>query len=243
MKLSTWILPTLLLASLTLKVAADEIEVPEEELSRDTVLPVFSKRRIVLNRSVVNEQRFEFGGGVGLELNEPYYSSAMFNVEGTYNFTETSAFNVQGLFWTPGLSSYGVQLQAGSSKFEPFDPSKAPHPVWAFIGNYEFIAYYGKISVSKQFVMNLNLFALGGLGYINMGSIGEPAANLGIGQDFFVTHNIGIRYDLRLLIFQGPNATTVNLDPKVTPGTPSPSAFGNRIYYNTQLDVMAVFLL
>ncbi len=72
---------------------------------------VFDKRRAVLNRSVLTEKRIEIGGGVGLEMNEPYYSDMMFGAQGTYNFDETNALNVQGLFWMEGLSDYGEQLK------------------------------------------------------------------------------------------------------------------------------------
>jgi outer membrane beta-barrel protein len=227
---------------------ADEIEFPEEELARESTLPIFDKQRAVLNRNVITEKRFEFGIGGGLEMNEPYYNDYMFSGQGTYNYSDTSAFNIQGLFWLDGLSDYGEQLKTGTPTlapgtpgyFESFDASKAPHPVWAVFANYQFIAYYGKISVSKQTVMNLNLFALAGLGYINMDSISTVGFNLGVGQNFFITNNVGIRADLRWLIFQGPNAPSQRLRPT---DQPSPSSFEDRIYYNGQLGLALVFLL
>jgi len=225
-------------------VLADEIEFPEEELARESTLPIFEKQRAVLNRHVVTEKRFEFGVGGGIEMNEPYYNDYMFGVQGTYNYSEMSAINVQGLFWMDGLSDYGEQLKAGNptppNAFPSFDASKAPHPVWAIFANYQFIAYYGKISLSKQTVMNLNLFALAGLGYINMDSISTVGVNLGVGQNFFITQNFGIRADLRWLIFQGPNPPTQRLGPT---DNPSASSFEDRIFYNGQLGLGLVFLL
>ncbi len=194
----------LLLLSMTFisvgQVHADEIEFPEEELARESTLPIFDKQRAVLNRNVLTEKRFEFGIGGGLELNEPFYNDYMFGAQGTYNYNETSAINVQGLFWMDGLSDYGEQLKAGNrtgttNTFPPFDASKAPHPVWAIMANYQFIAYYGKISLTKQTVMNLNLFALAGLGYINMDSVSTVGFNFGLGQNFFITKNFGLRAD------------------------------------------------
>ncbi len=223
---------------------ADEIEVPEEELARESTLPVFSKRRAVLNRSVLTAERIEVGIGGGIEMNEPFYNDYMMNFQGTYNYNETGGINVQGLIWMPGLSSYGEQLKAGnttgSHQFQSFDAIKAPHPKWGVFGNYEYIAYYGKISISKQSVMNLNLFGIAGLGYINMGSVSTFGLNLGLGQNFFVTNNLGIRADLRWLIFQGPDATTQTLRPQ---DTPAASSFGNRIFYNTQIGLSLVYIL
>lgn len=226
---------------------ADEIEVPEEELARETTLPVFDKRRVVLNRNVVNESRFEFGGGFGLEMNEPFYNDYMFNLQGTYNFTETSALNVLGLFWMDGLSDYGEQLKPGktypstpSKNIEAFDPGKAPHPVWGMFANYQFTAYYGKISLSKLGVMNLNLYGLAGLGYINMDQVSTFGLNLGVGQNFFFTKTFGLRFDFRWLIFQGPDATSQKLRPQ---DNPSASSFDERIFYNGQMSLAGVFIL
>lgn len=228
---------------------ADEIEFPDEELARETTLPVFEKRRAVLNRIVETEGRIEFGGGMGLEMNEPYYNDIMVQVMGTYNLTDTSAINVQGLMWMDGLSTYGEQLKVGrvggTNPVESFDAMKAPHPQWGIFGNYEFIAYYGKISLTKQTVMNLNLFGIAGLGYINMDTANAIALNLGVGQNFFFTKRFGLRADVRWLIFQGPNATTQRLSSRagdISP-TPAASSFGNRIYYNSQVGLSAIFIL
>ena len=225
-------------------VRADEIEFPEEELARESTLPVFEKQRAVLNRHVITEKRFEFGLGGGIEMNEPYYNDYMLSAQGTYNWSDMSAINIQGLFWMDGLSDYGSQLKAGNpnppNAFPSFDAGKAPHPVWALFANYQFIAYYGKISLSKQTVMNLNLFAIAGLGYINMDEISTVGANIGLGQNFFFTKNFGLRADLRWLIFQGPNATTQRLGPT---DNPKASSFEDRIHYNGQAGLSLIFIL
>ena len=60
---SLWIFLALFMSA---QAFADDIEVPEEELARETTLPVFNKRRAVLNRNVLTAERFEvaFGGGL-----------------------------------------------------------------------------------------------------------------------------------------------------------------------------------
>ncbi|MGE3681655.1 MAG: outer membrane beta-barrel domain-containing protein [Bdellovibrionales bacterium] len=218
---------------------ADEIDLPEEELARETTLPVFNKQRAVLNRNVITEKRFELGVGGGLELNEPYYNDIMFTAQATYNYSDVSAINVQGLMWMDGLSTYGEQLKKGE-RHRAFDATKAPHPTWGVLANYQFIAYYGKISITKTGVMNLNLFGLAGLGYINMEEANSVALNLGVGQNFFFTKSVGLRADMRMLIFQGPDATSQDLHPSLNP---SASAFDDRIYYNTQLSLSLVYIL
>lgn len=242
MSKTIWILMALLIGA---HAFADDIEVPEEELARETTLPVFSNRRIVLNRNVLTAKRFEIGVGGGLELNEPYYNTLVYSGQATYNFNETSALNVRGLFWAPGLSDYGTQLKNGrcpaqGGKFCDFDASKAPHPKWSLIANYEFIAYYGKISVTKQAVMNLNTFGLVGLGYMSLDPLSTVVFDFGVGQNFFFTKNIGLRWDLMWLIFQGPDATSQQLG---SFNNPSAGSFASRIYFNAQLGVSMVFIL
>lgn len=223
----------------------EEIEFPEEELARESTLPVFDKQRAVLNRSVITDKHFELGAGVGLEMNEPYYNDYMFQAMGTYNFTERSAVNILGLMWMDGLSDYGQQLKKGRNTgphpFQAFDASKAPHPKFGVFANYEFIAYYGKISISKQGVMNLNTFAIAGLGYINMDQTNAIGLNLGVGQNFFITKNFGLRADLRWLIFQGPDPTSIR--PLSPNKTYSAGQFGDHINYNGQLSFSAVIVL
>ncbi len=222
---------------------AEDIEVPEEELARESTLPVFNKRRAVLNRNVLTAERFEIGFGGGLEMNEPFYNDYMMTFQGTYNYSETSGINIQGLYWMSGLSTYGEQLASGregQGGFSKFDAEKAPHPKWGLLANYEYIAYYGKISISKQTVMNLNLFGLVGLGYINMDTLHTVAANFGLGQNFFFTKNVGLRVDLRWLVFQGPNAASKKLRPE---DNPAPEDFEKRVFYNTQMGVSLVYIL
>ena len=230
----------LLLGLLTGSVAYadDSLEFPEEELARETVLPVFQTRRVVLNRNVITDKRLEFGGGVGLEMNEPYYADVMGQIQATYNISDVHAINVQGLLWQGGLSDYGTQLKAGGPKFLPFDATNAPHPKYALMANYQFVAYYGKISLTKRTVMNLNLFALAGAGYLNLDSQNTIAANVGLGQNFFFTRHFGVRVDLRVFMYQGPNPPSPG-DPKI----PSPAAYEDRIFYNTQLGLTGIIVL
>ncbi|NJL25030.1 MAG: outer membrane beta-barrel domain-containing protein [Calothrix sp. SM1_5_4] len=176
-------------------------------------------------------------------MNEPYYNDYLLGLQATYNFNESSALNIQGLTWMDGLSAYGEQLKNGKTGpggFEQFDAAKAPHPKYGLFGNYQFIAYYGKISVTKQAVLSLNLFGLAGVGYLNLGELNTIALNFGVGQNLFITKNFGLRADLRWVIFKGPNATTQRL---TTVDKPSASSFGDRYYYNSQLGLSFIFIL
>lgn len=220
-------------------VSAEEVEFPEEELARESVLPKFEHPKDVLQRHVVNSEKFEIGFGGGLEIDEPFYSDYLANIHAGYHFNDISAVTGEFLFWTPGLSSYGQKLKNDSS-LGNFDASKAPHPLWGLVGNYEFTAYYGKISITKQTVMNLNLFAYAGPLYINMKGYNSFGGDIGLGQNFFISKSMSIRFDLRMLIFPGPNAAAANL---TGANNPSVSSYPTRIFFNNQMGLSLVFIL
>ena len=225
--------------------AAETIEFPEEELAKESVVPVFENSRSVLNRKVNTKGRFEFGGGAGLTLNEAFYNPMNFGFTATYHFNEEHGLNLSGTFWMDGLSTYGEQLERGEGLTGAnFDASYAPHAKSMFLANYQFTAFYGKISLSKQTVMNLSLHGLAGLGMIQMDGVSPITANIGMGQRFYFTERFAFRMDLNLLMFQGPDPTSANLDdtngrnPNV-----KPADFSDTLQFQTLLQAYLVFLL
>lgn len=207
---------------------AAPIELPDEELARDSVLPVFEKTTAVLNRNVETKKRLQLGVGGGMEINEPFYSDLTYGLMGAYHFDNIHGVNVQFQMWNEGLSSYGKQLLSE----EGHDASKASHPKWAVMGNYEFVAYYGKISLTKKAVMNLNLFGNAGLMFMNLDDRSTVGLNLGIGQTFFINKHMGIRVDLKMVIYQGPNAATVDFGSNPNPAK---NDFKEDLHINNQL--------
>jgi outer membrane beta-barrel protein len=235
---------TLILGFLTAGTAnAETIEVPDEELATETVLPVFDKTRSVLNKNVQTEGRIEIGGGGGMALNEPFYNPMNFNLNATYHMTDLHAVNVNATFFMTGLNSYGEQLQAGEglAAGESFDASKAPAPKWMLLGNYQFTAYYGKVSLSKKAIMNLELFGLAGLGVIQTGGISNYALDVGFGQNFYITPRLAARFDIKLLMYNGPDATSLDLEEELA--APDEGAFETNWFFKTYLSLGLVFLL
>jgi outer membrane beta-barrel protein len=226
--------------------AAETIEFPEEELAKESVLPVFENSRSVLNRNVLTQGRLELGLGGGLSLNDAFYNPMIYGITGSYHFTEEHALNLTATFWSEGLSTYGEQLERGEGLTgKNFDAGYAPHAKSMFLANYQFTAFYGKISLSKKAVMNLTLHGLAGLGMIQMDGISPIVANVGFGQRFFFTPRIALRMDLSLLMYQGPDPTSVDLNDKAPAAPPSPSAsdFQKELQFQTLLQGYLVFLL
>ena len=221
---------------------SDKIQVPEDELATETVLPVFQKTNMVLNRHVINDKHIELGVGGGMNLNEPYYNQLNALFQATYYFTNIHALNIVGTYYMQGLSTYGNQLKNGDGiaggAANGFDASKAPAPQYSLFTNYQFTAYYGKISLTKQSVMNLSLFGFVGPGVFSLKSKTVPAVDIGIGQNFYFSPNWGMRFDLKVVAYKGPDATSVSLKPA---DNPQPGAFAERYFFNTYLNGSLIF--
>jgi outer membrane beta-barrel protein len=224
---------------------ADVVEFPEEEIATETVLPVFDRVEAVKNRNIVLRNHFEVGIGGGLSLNEAFYNPLTFNVDLTYHLTEVHAVNLVGLFRMDGLNGYGTDLRSGKGLTgDSFDASLAPHPKYMLLGNYQFTAYYGKISITKSEVMNLTLFGDAGLGYIGMNGLNSIALSAGVGQNFYFTKRLSLRLDLRLLMYKAPDPTSLGPNSLQTGSVaPSPGSFSQILTFGTLLTGSVAYLL
>lgn len=191
------------------------IEFPEEELARESVLPVFDNTVAVKSRLVPTAKRIELGIGLGSALNEPFFNSNRFGGHLAYHINETHGILLNGMFYQSGLGDNGKSL-AGTD-FNEADPSGgnqnetyvrleyAPQPKYHFFANYQITPYYGKISIFKDWVMNLSLYGLMGLGVVDVGGETTPAFQLGMGQKFYFSKRWGVRADLSLMAYEGVN--------------------------------------
>lgn len=191
--------------------AAEEIELPEEELAKESVLPVFDKTVVVRNRAVKLSERFEASLSGGLNLLEPFYTNLAYSFGGAYHFDEMHGISASIMFLQTDLSSNAEALKNGEGIDSPYDPSLGPTIESLYFANYQFTAYYGKVSVTKSKAMNLSLYGLAGLGLVNWTDSTSFALNTGFGQKLYFTPNIAFRMDLNLAIFQGPDVTSKDL--------------------------------
>lgn len=219
------------------------IQLPDEELENETVLPKFDNKAVVLNRAVTLKGKIEIGGGVGFNLTEALYNNLNVNVNLTYNFSELHALNLSGFMIFDGLSNTGRDLKSGKGLVagDSFDASRAPHPEKIYLLNYQINAYYGKISLTKNTVMNLHLFGTVGAGMIDFGDATKPGINFGFGQKIYLTENSGLRLDFRFIFFQGPEPTSRDLKTGQG-GKLASSAFEQKLLSHTQLTAGYVFL-
>ncbi len=233
--MSRW-LWTLCLFILPLTAQAVVIQFPEDELARESVLPVFERKVAVRNRTVVTEGRFEFGINFGYSLVEPFFNPYNLGVSASYHINEFSAINVMSNAWSSGGTKYTTQLQNDYQT----NLNLAPSVQNITMLNYQYTAYYGKMSLAKNLTINQSLFGLLGVANVAMGQQSMVAGSVGLGQKFYWTPDLALRFDLRLLLFQGPNVASKSLRNETMPKPPS--FFEQTLIVYSVLNVGLVYL-
>ena len=198
---------------------AVKVHFPDEELASESVLPVVDPARMVLNRNISLKFRPELGIGLGFGLDEPFYFPFYPTGILAFHLTEVHAVSVTGVYFFPLRSSAGESLHQGKGlegTGKKFDPLKAPYPQMGAFLNYQYTPYYGKISLAKNWVMNLSIYGFAGLGLVVTNQNNQlPAGNFGIGQKLYFNKWLGIRGDLGLYGYYGPAAAKLELGDNV----------------------------
>lgn len=217
------------------------IQISEEELAAESVLPVFDQPDSVKSRNVVTARRFELGFQGGYSLTEPFFNPLSLGATLSYHINEDHGLNVYYTTFIPGESDYSKQLNPIPRRAINANLQYAPAPKYIALGNYQLTAFYGKLSLSKEMVMNLGLYALAGGGMIGIGDVSKPVVNVGIGQKFYFDSQFALRFDLRVLAYRGPNAVSSPLDQKTT--VQPASYFEEKMFVDTLLSFGAIYML
>ncbi len=226
--------------------ATQVIEFPKEELAAESVLPIFDHPEATKSRLVKTAKRLEIGAFGTYAMTEAFYNPMSVGGMLTYHLDETNGINLMGSFNLGGISHYAEQLNpipgpGGVSTGAYANLQYAPAPKYLILGSYQFTAFYGKISLTKEGVMNLHLFGLAGLGMMGIGDASVPVVSLGIGQKFYFGRNFALRVDLRGVVYNGPDPVSKNLS-SFTSVQPA-STFDTKLQFGTLLSAGAVYLL
>ena len=221
------------------------IEFPKDELASESVLPIFDRPEATKQRLVSTAKRLEIGAFGTYAMTEAFYNPLSFGGMVTYHLDETHGINLMGSYNLAGVTSYAEQLNP--IRDQNGNPTSfanlqyAPAPKYIALASYQFTAFYGKISLSKDHVMNLHLYGLAGLGMMGIGDSSFPVASAGIGQKFYLGRQFALRFDMRGVIYSGPDVVSRNLS-AVTTVQPA-STFDSKLQIGTLLSVGAVYLL
>lgn len=222
---------------------AETIEFPSEELATESVLPVFDQPTSVRNRTVSLAKRIEVGLLGGYALTEPFYNPLQFGGTLSYHFNEDHGINFYGATFLQGLSNEAAQLNPIPNTSPPIyaNLQYGPSPKYLAIASWQYSAFYGKLSFTKDYVMNLHLYGLAGVGMYGLGDASKPVLSVGLGQKFHITPSLSLRFDLRLLAYSGPDPTSINLQFKTTQ-QPS-SAFSDKLFFEGLLNFGVSYML
>lgn len=234
---------------------AKQIKLSEDELSTEAVMPVFDEKIVIKNRRVSHASKVELGVFGGNVLSEAIFDPMTFGASLAYHFDNTHGFFATFGMYQDKLSGNGERLKngdteevAGETKY--FDASRAPKKEFMVAGHYQYSAYYGKVSLTKETVMNLSLYGLLGAGAYMIGGEVAPLINVGVGQRFYFTKNVALRLDLILSSYYGPDITSTfgtdnSLDDPPTPAQPAvdASAFDKKMLFDTQINFGLTVLL
>ncbi len=223
------------------------IEFPDEELASESVLPVFDHPEAVKNRLVPTAKRLELGIFGAYSMTEAFFNPLAYGTNITYHLGETSGINLMAQMYMSGISNYGKQLNPipgpnGTPGTTNLNIQFAPAPKYLLLANYQHTAFYGKISLTKDYVMNLSLYGLLGAGAMGVGDTTAPVVSIGIGQKFYFGSSFAFRFDLRGIAYNGPDVLS-GPDLNTKTSEVSASQFSNKLQFGTLLSAGVVFLL
>jgi len=242
---------SLFLAALLLQrvaFAAEVVELPQEELATESVYPVFDKPVSVKNRNVILTNKWEVGAYYGNALTEPIFNVSKFGLSGYFHTSEEHTFGLLFEKNSSGLSKYGDQLKNvtdSSGSVIHYDFTRAPSPTQTMMFDYNFNAYYGKMSLSKSIVFNLTTFGSAAAGMVSYTNKSYPGIALGLGQKYYLSRQFSLRVDLRMFMNNAPvpfykSDGTHGMKP--TEAAPPAGNFSERLTYTTNLDIGVNYL-
>lgn len=212
---------------------AAEMNVPQDELAQETVYPVFDNPVSVRNRNVQDTGTFDIGLFGGMAITEPIASTSKFGLALNYHFNEA---HMLGLVYAK--NSTGLSKDAKGLKDDfGLDFGRAPYPEYSLVADYNYKLYYGKLSVTKNGVINTSIFVSAAAGMIKYVHKSYPTVAFGVGERFYFTDHLALKVDLRVFFNNAPipfkaGALREGIDP-----VPSYDSFDERLTYTTNLEV------
>lgn len=183
--------------------AAETMEIQADELAQESVLPKFDRPDSVRHRNVVTEKKIEFGAYYGWNILEPIENQSKVGVNLGYHLSEQSALVLNYAQWMSGLNNQYTDGLAASPNNLDFD--RAPKLKYSLYGHYEWKIFYGKISFTKQGVVNLSTYPIFGIGTTAYEHKNYFGADVGIGQKFYFGKMVALRADFKLQYSQKPS--------------------------------------
>ncbi|MEQ1723725.1 MAG: outer membrane beta-barrel domain-containing protein [Pseudobdellovibrio sp.] len=228
--ISALLIATVILFSISSNAA--EINVPKDELAQESVYPIFDNMISVKSRNVKDSETFDIGIFGGLAITEPISNTSKFGVSLNYHFNQAHSL---GLIYAKNSNGLSKDAEGLKSDFG-LDFTRAPFPEYSLLADYNYKLFYGKLSVTKNGVINTSIYFSGSGGIIKYIHKSYPAIAIGMGERFYFTNNFALKIDLRFFINNAPIPFKTGA---LLPANPIPSydSFEDRITYTTNLEV------
>lgn len=232
MKIWTLFFALLLASNILWAQSESEVEVPVDELAKESVYPVFDRPMSVKNRNVGTAKRFDMGIFGGLALTEPIFNTMKFGLAGNYHLSEDHSL---GLILTINNAGLSRDAQEIKNTFN-LDFNRAPKPKMSVFADYNYKPFYGKLSITKNAVINTTIYGSLGLGMVQFDHKSYPGLSLGVGERFYFNSNLSIKTDFRLFMHNAPIPFKGNVLGPSDP-VPSSSDFDERLTFTSNLEI------
>lgn len=211
---------------------------PEDELAQESVTPFFDNPASVLNRNVQDISTIDIGIFTGLAITEPIANTSKTGFALNYHFNYKHSF---GLLFSQNSSGLSRDGEALKNDFG-LDFTRAPSPKNTILIDYNYKMHYGKLSISRNTVINTSMYFSSSAGVLQYVHKSYPAIAIGIGEKFYMTNHFSLKLDLRLYAHNAPipfkaGALRVGIDP-----VPSYDSFDERMTTTTNLEVGVNYL-
>ncbi len=232
------LLAATVLVSGAISYADENIDVPKDELVQETVYPVFDNPVSVKNRNVQDSGAVDIGIFGGLALTEPVSNATKIGADVNYHINHTHSIGILFAKTSAGLSkdAQGLKDQFG------LDFDRAPKLDYTMMADYNYKAFYGKLSLTSNGVINTTIYGSVAAGMVKYVHKSYPALALGIGERFYFTNKLSLKMDLRFYAHTAPipfKAGALRNGTNGTPVDPIPAYenFEERLTYTTNLEL------
>lgn len=192
---------------------------------------------VVQNRMYTKARKFELGVYGGIVSTDPFLSVYSLNATLGYHFNEYVSAAIFGIKHFVGASS-ALELLSSPYPNGIGTGTNTNEPNWYLGGEVMGSLLYGKLSVLGKAIIHYDFHVIGGLGAMSTESGKYFTPSIGVGQQFFITRNITLRTDYRLMVYSETILQKVS-SPTSPPGTP----IGTRINYSNSVSIGLSFLI
>ncbi len=216
-----------------------QVELPEEELAKETVVPRFDNSTTVKSRNVILDRKIELGVYYGWNFAEAIENQSKLGFNLGYHWNETSALFLNYALWQAGLNTlYTSTLQ----QLYQLDFTRAPQLQSSAWLNYEWDVFYGKISFTKQVVTNMSMYPIFGAGMTTYTNKSYPGVTAGIGTKFYFSSRWALRADFKLQYSGQPSPFLGNNALKTGTAVPSQNSFQDTYAIGSIFDIGVIAL-